>query len=156
VIFNQQGEEKTLLKYGVRVRQGEINPNYPILAWDGKGTRLLVIYWKDGKKYMFVYDLIARIKRDRQEITGFDQILDAGFMLNQNQLLLLSATKEGKTDIFIYNTQNQKAEQVTNDVYDDLDPVFVSFPNRSAVIIFASNRPSGECSRRRYRVAKQE
>jgi hypothetical protein len=141
VILNQQGEETTLLKYGVRVRQGEINPNYPILAWDGKGTRLLVIYWLDGKKYMFVYDLIARIKRDRQEIVGFDQIVDAGFMLNQNQLLF-SATKEGKTDIFIYNTQTQKAEQVTNDVYDDLDPTFVSFPNRSA-IIFASNRPSG-------------
>jgi hypothetical protein len=141
VILNQQGEEKTLLKYGVRVYQGDINPSYPILAWDGKGSRLLVIYWQDGKKYMFVYDLVARIKRDRQEIQGFEQIIDAGFMLNQNQLLL-SAVKNGKTDIFIYNTQTQKAEQVTDDVYDDLDPTFVSFPNRSA-IIFASNRPTG-------------
>ncbi|HEX6914469.1 MAG TPA: hypothetical protein VF145_04480, partial [Chitinophagaceae bacterium] len=144
VILNQLSDETTLLKYGVRVYQGEIAPNYPILAWDGKGTRLLVIYWKDGKINMFVYDLIARIKRDRQEITGFDQILDAGFMLNQNQLLL-SAVKNGRTDIFIYNTQTQKAEQVTNDVYDDLDPTFVSFPNRSA-IIFASNRPSGDAA----------
>jgi hypothetical protein len=141
VILNQQSEEKVLLKYGVRMYQGDINPNYPILAWDGKGTRLLVIYWQEGKLYMFVYDLVARIKRDRQEIKGFDQILDAGFMLNQNQLLF-SAVKNGKTDIFTYNTQNQKAEQITNDVYDDLDPSFVSFPNRSA-IIFASNRPSG-------------
>lgn len=141
VILNQQGEESTLLKYGVRVYQGDVSPNYPILAWDGKGTRLLVVYWQDGKMYMFVYDLVARIKRDRQEIQGFEQILDAGFMLNQNQLLL-SAVKNGRTDIFIYNTQTQKAEQVTNDVYDDLDPTFVSFPNRSA-IIFASNRPSG-------------
>lgn len=142
VVLNQQGDERTLLKYGVRVYQGDINPNYPILAWDGKGTRLLVVYWQEGKKYMFVYDLIARIKRDRQEIVGFEQILDAGFMLNQNQLLL-SAVKNGKSDIFIYNTQTQKAEQVTDDVYDDLDPTFVSFPNRSA-IIFASNRPSGD------------
>lgn len=141
VILNQQSEEKVLLKYGVRMYQGDINPNYPILAWDGKGTRLLVIYWQEGKLYMFVYDLVARIKRDRQEIKGFDQILDAGFMLNQNQLLF-SAVKNGKTDIFVYNTQNQKTEQITDDVYDDLDPSFVSFPNRSA-IIFASNRPSG-------------
>ncbi len=141
IILNQQGEEKVLLKYGVRVREGDINPNYPILAWDGKGTRLLVVYWKDGKIYMFVYDQIARIKRDRQEITGFDQILDAGFMLNQNQILM-SAVKNGQSDIFIYNTQSQKTEQVTNDIYDDLDPTFVSFPNRSA-IIFSSNRPSG-------------
>jgi hypothetical protein len=142
VFLNQGGEEKVLLKYGVRMYQGEINPNYPIMAWDGKGTRLLVIYWEEGKINMFVYDLIARIKRDRQEIKGFDQILDAGFMLNQNTLLL-SAVKNGYTDIFTYNTQNQKTEQITNDVYDDLDPTFVSFPNRSA-IIFSSNRPSGD------------
>jgi hypothetical protein len=88
VILNQQSEEKVLLKYGVKVLQGDINPNYPILAWDGKGTRLLVIYWQQGKLNMFVYDLIARIKRDGQEIKGFDQILDAGFMLNPTTLLL--------------------------------------------------------------------
>jgi hypothetical protein len=142
VILNIGGDETVLLKYGVRMYQGDINPNYPILAWDGKGSRLLVVYWKDGKINMFVFDLVAGIKRDRQEIKGFDQIIDAGFMLNQNTLLL-SAVKAGKTDIFTYNTQTQKAEQITNDVYDDLDPTFVSFPNRSA-IIFASNRPSGE------------
>src|SRR5476651_2049493 len=28
---------KTLLKLGARTHQGDINPNYPILAWDGKG-----------------------------------------------------------------------------------------------------------------------
>jgi hypothetical protein len=142
VILNQVGDETTLLKYGVRVYKGEIAPNYPILAWDGKGTRLLVIWWKEGKINMFVYDLIARIKRDGQEVKGFDQILDAGFMLNPTTLLL-SAVKNGQTDLFTYNTQNQKIEQLTNDVYDDLDPVFVSFPNRSAVI-FSSNRPSGD------------
>lgn len=135
-------DEKVMLKYGVRVYEGDIHPNYPILAWDGKGTRLLVVYWEQGKIKMFVYDMIARIKRDGQEIKGFEQILDAGFMLNQNTLLL-SAVKNGYTDIFTYNTQSQKIEQITNDVYDDLDPTFVSFPNRSA-IIFASNRPSAD------------
>jgi len=34
----------------------------------------------------------------------------------------------------------EKQKQVTNDVYDDLDPTFVSFPGRLG-IIFASNRP---------------
>ncbi len=40
---------KVLLQYGTRSRQDEINPNYPILAWDGKGTRLAVIYSEEGK-----------------------------------------------------------------------------------------------------------
>ncbi len=34
---------KVLLKYGVRSSENEQNPNYPILAWDGKGTRLACI-----------------------------------------------------------------------------------------------------------------
>src|SRR6266542_3568290 len=55
-------ETKILLKYGVRTYAGSINRNYPILAWDGKGSRLLVIYTKEGKINMFVYDVIANIK----------------------------------------------------------------------------------------------
>ena len=136
---NNLFEEKILLSYGVRTRQGDINPNYPILAWDGKGSRLLVIYSKEGKLNMFVYDVIANIKRFQQGIEGFEQITDAGFMLDANTLLM-SAVKKGQTDIFTYRIDNNKVKQITNDVYDDLDPTFVSFPNRTG-IIFASNRP---------------
>ena len=136
-------DENILLGYGVKTYAGDINPNYPIVAWDGKGSRLLVIYWKEGKTYMFVYDAVARIKRFKQELKGgFEQILDAGFMLDANTLLL-SAVKNGHTDIFTYRIDNERVKQITNDVYDDLDPTFVSFPNRSG-IIFASNRPLGE------------
>ena len=34
----------------------------------------------------------------------------------------------------------EKARQITNDVYDDRDASFVTFPNKTG-IIFASNRP---------------
>jgi hypothetical protein len=132
-------DEKTLLDYGVRTVQGDINPNYPVLAWDGKGSRLLCIYSREGKTYMFVYDVIANIKRFKQEIEGFDQILDAGFIFDANTLLF-SAVKNGHSDIYTYRIDNGKIKQVTNDVYDDLDPTFVSFPGRLG-IIFASNRP---------------
>ena len=132
-------EEKTLVDYGVRTMKGDMNPNMPILAWDGKGSRLLCIYTQEGKTYMFVYDVIANIKRFKQEITGFNQILDAGFIFNANTLLL-SAVRNGHSDIFTYRIDNGQTKQITNDVYDDLDPTFVSFPNRLG-IIFASNRP---------------
>ena len=132
-------EEHILLKYGVRTQQGDINPNYPILAWDGKGTRLLVMYWKDGKLTMFVHDVIANINRFKQTIEGFSQVLDAGFMFDANTLLL-SAVKNGHTDLFTFKIDNGRIKQLTNDVYDDINPSIVAFPNRSG-IIFASNRP---------------
>lgn len=130
---------KILLQDGVLNYQAQVNPNYPLLAWDGKGTRLVTIYWDNGKIKMFVYDAIARYKRNKQVIEGLDQILDVQYMLDANTLLL-SAVKNGHTDIFSYNIEKQKLEQLTNDVYDDLNPSFVSFPNKSG-IIFASNRP---------------
>lgn len=142
--FDNFYEEKTLLDYGVRTIVGDMNPNMPILAWDGKGSRLLCIYTKEGKTYMFVYDVIANIKRFQQEIEGFDQILDAGFIFNANTLLL-SAVNNGHSDIYTYRIDNGAIKQITNDVYDDLDPTFVSFPGRLG-IIFASNRPGVNAS----------
>jgi Tol biopolymer transport system component len=58
-----------------------------------------------------------------------------------SKTLLLSAVKNGHTDIYSLNLQNEKITQITNDVYDDLDPSFVAFPNKTG-IIFSSNRPT--------------
>lgn len=138
--FDNLYEESTLLDYGVRTIVGDMNPNMPILAWDGKGTRLLCIYTKEGKTYMFVYDVVANIKRFKQEIEGFDQVLDAGFIFNANTLVL-SAVKNGHSDIYTYRIDNGAIKQITNDVYDDLDPAFVSFTGGRMGIIFSSNRP---------------
>jgi hypothetical protein len=131
---------KTLLDKGVRTNQGDINPNYPILAWDTKGTRILVIYNEQGKNKMFVYDVVRGYKTDKQTLSQFDQILDATYMLDPNTILL-SAVKNGHSDIYTFKIDNQKITQITNDTYDDLNPTYVSFPNRQG-IIFSSNRPT--------------
>ncbi|MEY4380754.1 MAG: hypothetical protein RJA92_134 [Bacteroidota bacterium] len=131
---------RVLLKSGVRTNQGDINPNYPIMAWDNKGTKLLVIYSEEGSIKMFVYDVVTHIKRFKQKITGIDQILDASYMLDANNVVM-SAAKNGHTDIYTYKIEENQLTQFTDDVYDDIHPSFVSFPNKSG-ILFASNRPS--------------
>jgi len=132
---------KVLLKYGTRSNEDEQNPNYPILAWDGKGTRLACIYWMKGKLSLFVYDVVNRIKIVKdQELHQFDQVQDMKYMLDANTLIL-SAVKAGQSDIYIYKIDKGSAEQVTNDVYDDLDASFVTFPGKTG-IIYSSNRPN--------------
>jgi hypothetical protein len=133
-------DRKVILQYGVRTREDEINPNYPILAWDGKGTRLAVIYNHEGKNKLFVYDAVNRVKVVNQELPMFTQVQDMKYMLDANTLIL-SAVKSGHTDIFVYKIDKQSVEQITDDVYDDLDPSFVAFPGKTG-IIFSSNRPS--------------
>ena len=140
VLMENFVSRKVLLKLGVRSGDEDKNPNYPILAWDGKGTRLAVMYNEGGKTKLFVYDLLNRVKTVKQEIKMFDQVQDMKYMLDANTLLL-SAVKSGQTDVFVYKIDKQTAEQVTNDVYDDLDPSFVAFPNKTG-IIYSSNRLS--------------
>lgn len=141
VILNYDYENTTLLKYGVRAREKEMNPGYPLMAWDPKGTKITVIYTDQGKLKLFVYDIVARWKTTRIDLTNdFDQVQDVKYMLD-SKTLLLSAVKNGHTDIYTFNIEKEKVQQITNDVYDDLDPAFVAFPNKTG-IIFSSNRPT--------------
>lgn len=159
VILDDPAENrKTLLKAGVMNYKEDIHPTYPLIAWDNKGTRLMVIYSEEGKIKMFVWDAVARIKRNKQTIDELQLIQDVKYMLDNNTLVL-SGVKNGQSDIFIYKIDQNKLQQVTNDVYSDLDPTFVSFPNKSG-ILFSSNRPNANAvntdtvlaSRYRYNV----
>jgi hypothetical protein len=131
---------KVLLTSGVKTNEKMADPHYPLIAWDGKGTRLAVIYWSKGKIHLFVYDVVSKYKRTVTDLDMFDQVQSMTFMLNNNTLLL-SAVKKGQSDIFVYHLETQTVEQITNDIYDDLDASYVSFPGKTGVI-FASNRPS--------------
>ncbi len=142
VLVDNLSERKILLKQGVRSRDEILHPNYPILAWDGKGTRLAVLYYEEGKTKLFVYDVINRTKLLKQEIAKFDQIQDMKYMLDNNTLVM-SAVRSGQSDIYVYKLDKQSFDQITNDVYDDLDPSFVAFPNKTG-ILYASNRPSAQ------------
>lgn len=152
-------DRKILWKSGVRNLEQDLNPNYPIMAWDPKGTRLAVIYMNEGKINFFVYDLLRRLKVDKQILSDkFDQVQDMKYMLDANTLVF-SAVKNGHSDIFVYKIKEQKLEQITNDVYDDIDPSFAAFPGKSG-ILYASNRPSADApsgdtvlpSRSRYNI----
>ncbi|MEO6964048.1 MAG: hypothetical protein ABIY90_18915, partial [Puia sp.] len=132
---------KVLLTSGVRTNEKTLQPHYPLIAWDPKGTRLAVIYYSEGKVRLFVYDVVAKYKRIVEDLDQFDQVQDMKFMLDNNTLLL-SAVKGGQSDIFVMHLQNNDLQQITNDVYDDLDATFVTFPSKTG-IIYSSNRPSG-------------
>ncbi|MHA4807821.1 hypothetical protein ACX0G9_06935 [Flavitalea flava] len=133
--------KKVLLRNGVRSYDNHINPRYPLLAWDNKGTRLTVMYWDRGKVKFFVYDIIKKYKVITQDLPDFDQVQDMKYMLDNNTLLM-SAVRNGQSDIYTYKLDKQEYQQITNDVYDDLDPSFVAFPNKTG-ILYSSNRPSG-------------
>lgn len=141
VLVQNFTDRKVLWKNGVRNYEQDLNPNYPILAWDPKGTRLAVMTISEGKINFFVYDVVRRLKVDKQTLTDkFDQVQDMKYMLDANSIVF-SGVKNGHSDIYVYKIKEQKLEQITNDVYDDIDPSFAAFPGKSG-ILYSSNRPS--------------
>jgi hypothetical protein len=130
-----------ILKYGIRSTERELHPNYPLLAWDPKGVRLSIIYAHQGRLYIQLFDAVSKSKKWEIDITNqIDEVQDVKYMLD-NRTLLLSAVKNGHTDIFTYDLEKEKLRRITDDVYDDLDATFVSFPNKTG-ILFSSNRPT--------------
>lgn len=141
VILNENFiSEKVLWKSGVRNLEERPDPNYPMLAWDPKGTRIAMVVWEKGKTLLSVYDAFRRIKTIKNVPLPFEQVTDMQYMLDPNTLLF-SAVKGGQSDVFVYKIDAQKLEQITNDVYDDKDASFVAFPGKTG-IIFSSNRPA--------------
>ncbi len=141
VILTDDNETTTLVRYGIRKKETEINPNYPMMAWDPKGTKIAVVHPENGKLKLFVYDVLGRYKQYKIDLTNqFDQVQDIKYMID-SRTLLLSAVKNGHTDLFTFDLEKEKSKQITNDVFDDLDPNFVTFPNKMG-IIFSSNRPA--------------
>lgn len=141
LILNEEDKDHVLLKFDVKSNANEINPNYPMMAWDPLGKRLAVLYSAEGRIKLFVYDVIIKQKPYTRDLTDkFDQVQDIKYLLDYKRLVM-SAVKNGHTDIFTYDIENDKVKQLTNDIWDDLDPSYVSLPNKEG-IIFSSNRPS--------------
>lgn len=141
LIFNDGDKDRVLLKFGARTKIVDRNPNYPLMAWDPKGNRLSVVYEDQAKLKLFVYDVISDTKPIHRELNQFfDQVQDIKY-LYKNDILLLSAVKNGHSDIYTYDIENEKIKQITNDVFDDLDPSFVSLQGKTG-ILFSSNRPN--------------
>lgn len=141
MLYEQYIWTHTLLKNGVKSLEEQLAPHYPLLAWDPKGTRLTCIYWDRGKVKLFVYDAVRHYKPIVTDLPDFQQVQDMKYMLNSNTLLL-SAVRNGQSDIYTYDLEKATWKQITNDIYDDLDASFVSFPGKTG-IIFSSNRPTG-------------
>ncbi len=139
-LFEGFFKPRVLLKSGVRELKSQVNPDYPLLGWDAQGTHLAIIYPKKGKLKLMVYDLISKTKVKEDLPEDFQMIQSFQYLPTQKNLLLLSATKNGQTDLFTYNISDFKTEQLTNDVFDDVDPSYVGFSKKSG-IIFSSNRP---------------
>jgi Tol biopolymer transport system component len=128
--------EKTFYSGGKQEGYQVINYSYPVLAWEPKGRNLGVIFFDKGKTKLVKIDKNGKTGETFILPDAIDQVLSFDF--TDKNTLLLSAIKNGQTDLYIYDIESKELKQLTNDIFDDLSPRLNSTQTQ---IIFSSNRP---------------
>ncbi len=125
---------------GYKLLHQKVDRVNPLINWADNKTLGIIGYHK-GKNVLWLYDLETRSKIPAL-LDRFDHISSFDFSGN-GRLATLSATRGGRTDIYLLSVRRNKIRQLTNDYYDDLDPSFVPGTN---TIIFSSNRTNDTIS----------
>jgi WD40 repeat protein len=111
---------------------------YPVIAWH-PSSRILT-YLNEEKAGMVIYFFRTEEKKTEQKnFLYFDKVLDFSYS-PEGSRIVMSAVKDGITDIYIHTVASGTNEQITRDVADDLNPSFLS--GQGNEIIFSSNRLS--------------
>lgn len=131
----ETGKKKRVYRGGYRLADRP-DYSYPLLAWHPSGRALAYIIERKGGVWLGFYSLEDKSK-EYQLLVNFQKVLDISYS-DDGTRLVMSAVQQGQSDIFVYNIASGSHEQITKDIYNDLNPRFF---NHSADIIFSSNRP---------------
>jgi hypothetical protein len=110
--------------------------SYPVIAWHPSSKLLTFVFEKKGEVNVNYFNIESKKIEKRPPLYNFEKILDFSYS-DDGKTLVMSAVQKGQTDIFVYNLTSNFTEQITKDIFDDLNPKFI---NGGRQIIFASNR----------------
>jgi hypothetical protein len=130
----ETGKSKRIYRGGFRLAD---RPDYsfPLIAWHPSGRVLAFLVERKGEIWLYFYNREDKTL-EHQLLGNFQKVLDLSYS-DDGSLLVFSAVIKGQSDIFVYNPASGSHEQLTKDIYDDLNPRFI---NHSTNIIFSSNR----------------
>lgn len=127
----------SVLKVGKRNPLEITDYNYPIISWSSEGSEMSIIYEKRDIVYQ------KRISLDTDEVVNdlfapeYRRVYSADY-LNEEEMVI-SATTDGFSDLYLYNMRNRQSTRLINDFYDDLDVKVVELKGKKGVL-FSSNR----------------
>ncbi|MDI1356526.1 MAG: hypothetical protein PSX36_16530 [bacterium] len=129
-------KETRILKYGAKIEQID-DYNYPLLGWHPNGKIVAMIYERRDKLILQTLNTETN-EMVRRNLPSFEKINSFSFS-SDGKKLVMSAEKKGKgqSDIFVFGINSSAIEQLTNDIWDDLNPVFIKGTQQ---VVFESNR----------------
>lgn len=133
-------ESSVLYNAGVKNHKDVDDPDYPLVAWNNTGFKFGMIFKNRNKLRIRVYNSIkGKIQDFKIPSSRFDRITGFTFM-EDDDMIIVSAIKNGQSDLFELRLKGGRTNQITDDAWDDEAPIFVSGGARKGVV-FLSNRP---------------
>ncbi|MCH2198539.1 MAG: hypothetical protein MK081_07130 [Flavobacteriales bacterium] len=129
------GKKKRILKQDHKLDR-IVDDTYPILAWHPSGQILTYVFEDRGRPFIGNYNTIDK-KHTVKELFRIDKVVDMSYSPDGRKMIF-TGVKGGRSDLYLYQVIGNNQEQLTTDIYDDLNPQFLADGNR---VIFASNRP---------------
>ncbi|MFK8036932.1 MAG: hypothetical protein AB8B74_01480 [Crocinitomicaceae bacterium] len=136
----KSGKSKTIYKAESKLERIQ-DYSFPVIEWHPKFNAFSFFsIRKDVLNYSIyiVGDTINKASLTIKTINDLDKIVAFDYA-SDGKTLILSAVKNGQTDLFTYQVLGGKLTQITDDLFDELDPRYTA-GDRS--IVFASNRNS--------------
>jgi len=129
-----EGKLRRILK-GEKKLNRIVDRSYPVLAWHPTGRALTYAVERKGELYLETYTLDDR-KTISKPVFLLEKILSMAYSAD-GQRMVFSGVREGHTDLYLYYVIGNRQEQLTDDLFDDLDPRFV---DGDEGVIFSSDR----------------
>ena len=135
-LYDQATEkQKVIFKAEPRFEQ-KTDGTYPVIAWHPSGRILTFINEEKAGLVIYFYRVEEK-NSEKRNMLYFDKVLDFSYS-PEGSRLVLSAVKDGTTDIYIHTVASGTNEQITRDIADDLHPSFLR--DSPGEILFSSNR----------------
>lgn len=131
------GDKKILFRYGVRNHLQEPDLNYPVLAWHPDGRALSFLYERRDVIFLRTYDFDTHDVVEGILSPEYHRVYDMDFWASDT--LMLTATTDGYSDLYLYSPVSRQSTRITHDFYDDLD-ASVIYMDGQRYILFSSNR----------------
>jgi WD40 repeat protein len=128
--------KKHLAYYGGFRLEEKIDYSYPLIAWHPGSRIIAIIVERRGEVHLVFFNIDER-KLQNITLYNFEKVVDMSYSPDGRQLLF-SAVQKGQSDLYIFDVASGSHMQLTNDIYDDLHPVFTGSVKS---ILFISNRP---------------
>lgn len=131
------GDKQALFRYGVRNFEQEADLNFPVIAWSPDGKELSVLFERRDILHLLKMDVDhQRFSIDKLS-PEYQRVYDMDYW--SPDTLMLNASTDGFSDLYLYATVTRQSVRLTEDFYDDLDASVIPLRGER-LILFSSNR----------------